>query len=116
VDKKARLAKARDIQRAIAQILLRDWDPIHVKDEPQAQDEYDGYVGGVYRLLVSGAGPQTVAEHLCRVEAESMGYDQAHPSDLLPRSYANWTSGLRKKRHEPQANEKQSFRSRERRE
>jgi hypothetical protein len=84
VDKKARLAKARDIQRAIAQILLRDWDPIHVKDEPQAQDEYDGYVGGVYRLLVSGAGPQTVAEHLCRVEAESMGYDQAHPSDLLP--------------------------------
>ena len=30
------------------------WDPIGVKDEPNAQDEYDGYLGGVYELLVSG--------------------------------------------------------------
>lgn len=30
------------------------WDPIGVKDEPNAQDEYDSYLGGVYELLVSG--------------------------------------------------------------
>jgi hypothetical protein len=33
------------------------WDPIGVKDEPNAQDEYDGYLG-VYELLVSGASDE----------------------------------------------------------
>ena len=84
MDKRTRLAKARQIQKAIGEILLREWDPIHVKDEPQAQDEYAGYVGGVYRLLTAGAGPRAVADHLCRVEAEAMGYTRPRPSDLLP--------------------------------
>ncbi len=79
-----KVAPARDIQKSIAQVLLRDWDPIGVKNEPQAQDEYDSYIAGIYRLLAAGATPQVVAEHLCRVEAESIGYTQASPSDLLP--------------------------------
>jgi hypothetical protein len=55
-----------------------------VRDVPEAQDEYDSYVGGVYRLLVSGSPPQAVAEHLCTVERERMALGQRQPADLLP--------------------------------
>ena len=65
--------RAHEIQVQIREILLRDWDPIGVRDEPRARDEYDSYIGGVYRLLASGAAPQSVAEHLAHVEAEQMG-------------------------------------------
>ena len=65
--------RAHEIQSQIREILLRDWDPIGVRDEARAQDEYDSYIGGVYRLLASGASPHTVAEHLAHVEAEQMG-------------------------------------------
>lgn len=66
--------RARDIQAAIRQALLREWDPIGVRDVPEAQDEYDSYVGGVYRLLANGASNRQLAEHLSRIEQESMGF------------------------------------------
>jgi hypothetical protein len=80
----AKPTEAREIQAAIGWILLHDWDPIGVRDVPEAQDEYDSYVGGVYRLLVSGASPQAVAEHLCAVERQGMALGQRRPADLLP--------------------------------
>src|SRR2546426_6082189 len=64
--------RAHEIQARIREILLRDWDPIGVRDEARAQDEYDSYTGGVYRLLASGASPHSVAEHLAQVETEQM--------------------------------------------
>ena len=48
------------------------WDPIGIKDEPKAQDEYDGYLGGVYELLVSGASEEQVEQHLWRMVTERM--------------------------------------------
>lgn len=69
----ARETRAREIQAAIREILLREWDPIGVGDAPQAQDEYDGYVGGVYRLLAKGPSADEVANHLAHIERESMG-------------------------------------------
>jgi hypothetical protein len=65
--------RARQIQSQIREILLRDWDPVRVEEAPPAQDEYDAYVGGVYRLLASGASARSVAEHLAQVEGEQMG-------------------------------------------
>ncbi len=53
----SRKQRAREIQDSIRQVLLHDWDPIGVADEPAAQDEYDAYVGGVYRLLASPQRP-----------------------------------------------------------
>ena len=73
--------RAREIQSQIREILLREWDPIGVRDEPRARDEYDAYIGGVYRLLASEASPRSVAEHLARVEAEQMGLGA--PADKL---------------------------------
>ena len=65
--------QARGIQEQIRQILLNDWDPIGIRDVPEAQDEYDSYAGGVYRLLADGASPVEVAKHLARIEGEQMG-------------------------------------------
>lgn len=75
--------KARAIQDSIRQILLREWDPIGVRNVAEAQDEYDGYVGGVYRLLANGASAQAVADHLARIQTEGMELP-AKPEALLP--------------------------------
>src|SRR5438093_10717357 len=76
--------RAREIQRSIAEVLLRNWDPIAVRDLPQAQDEYDAYVGGGYRLIGSGATARQLAEHLARVEADQLGYEDTDPKMLIP--------------------------------
>ncbi|MGD9905252.1 MAG: hypothetical protein AB7U83_17430 [Vicinamibacterales bacterium] len=77
-----RETRARAIQAAIRDVLLNHWDPIGVAGDPAAQDEYDAYVGGVYRVLASGAGAVEVAEHLAGVEQEFMGLATS-PSALL---------------------------------
>ena len=76
-----RESRAREIQAFIRDALMREWDPIGAKDVPEAQDEYDGYVGGVYCLLANGASVRDIAEHLARVERDSMGFST--PADQL---------------------------------
>ena len=80
----SREARAREIQRAIGEVLLRNWDPLGVKDVPQAQDEYDAYVGGVYRLIASGATAKQIAEHLVRIETDRLGYPDTDSKMLIP--------------------------------
>ena len=58
---------------SIQAILLHDWDPIGVEDIPEAQDEYDSYIGGVYGLLSSGASEQQIIDRLHSIETERMG-------------------------------------------
>lgn len=78
-----RTARAREIQQAIGRILLEDWDPIGVRGDAEAQGEYDGYVGGVYRLVASGSSDRVIAEHLCALEVGHMGLGEASPEDRL---------------------------------
>lgn len=52
---------------------MRDWDPIGGAKVPEAQDEYDSYVGPVYRLLVSGASDADLIEYLYSTETDTMG-------------------------------------------
>jgi hypothetical protein len=63
---------AKKIQNQIAELLFDDWDPVGVNDMAP-NDEYDSYVGGIYRLLVSGADERQLAAHLQQVEVEQMG-------------------------------------------
>lgn len=74
----------RAMQREIGDILLRNWDPIGIGNEPEAQDEYDSYAGGVYRLLASGASNRDIATHLANIEASSLGYEDTDPKMLVP--------------------------------
>ena len=63
---------------------MREWDPIGVKEEPNAQDEYDAYIGQVFGLIVKRAPEDEIANYLMRVEIESMGYSSRPIVGLLP--------------------------------
>lgn len=76
--------RAREIQQSIRQVLLHEWDPIGVAGIPEAQDEYDSYVGGVYRLLALGASDEQIAEHLWEIETVTMGLPAIERSRLHP--------------------------------
>ncbi len=70
-----RKQKATEIQEKIRQVLLHDWDPIGVSSMTGPEDEYDAYIGGVYRLLVSGASDHQIIEYLYQIETTRMGLD-----------------------------------------
>ena len=82
--KQTNMERAKQIQESIRQVLLREWDPIGVRDVPEAQDEYDGYVGGVYRLLASGAAEKQILDHLWQIETDAMGLSRLDPAELAP--------------------------------
>ena len=46
---------SREIRVKIRHILMDVWDPIGVKDEPMAADEYDRYIGDIFELLKRSA-------------------------------------------------------------
>jgi len=61
-----------EILEAIHNILLHDWDPIGIGSEPEAQDEYDMYVGQLHRLLISGASEEQLVDSLETIVTERM--------------------------------------------
>lgn len=75
-------AESRRIRVQIRHVLLEVWDPIGVKDEPNAQDEYDGYIGRLYELLVSRAPNPELVEYLYWAAHDNMGFDTATKSDM----------------------------------
>jgi hypothetical protein len=72
--KKGSKEKTAEIQESIRLILWNDWDPIGINDSGP-DDEYDSYVGGIYRLLASGASEYQIVERLYQLETISMGID-----------------------------------------
>lgn len=65
-------SRSRDIRRQIRRVLLERWDPIGVGEVPEAQDEYDGYIGGVHQLLVAGGSVDAIVDHLFGIERDRM--------------------------------------------
>ena len=66
------LDRARRYHDSIREILLKQWDPIGVADVPEAQDEYDSYIGKIYVLLIKHESRQAIVDHLWGVETEHM--------------------------------------------
>jgi hypothetical protein len=54
----------------IRQVLVNMWDPIGIKDVPEAQDEYDAYIGGVFDLLNKRASEEDISAYLWKVIGE----------------------------------------------
>jgi hypothetical protein len=79
----ARDRKAKEIQDAIREVLYRDWDPLNVCDAGP-KDEYDSYIGAIYRVLASSPSREVVARELVKIESESMGFDQVREEALFP--------------------------------
>ena len=67
------LDRARRYQESIRAILLKEWDPVGVADVPQAQDEYDSYVGQIYAMLIRHEARHALVDHLWQVETVHMG-------------------------------------------
>jgi hypothetical protein len=66
-------AQSRSIRVQMRGVLLSTWDPIGVKDSPEAQDEYDSYIGPLYDLLASGAPDSALLDYLYWAAHEHMG-------------------------------------------
>lgn len=54
-------------------ILLADWDPIGVRDVPQARDEYDEYLLPIAKMLIKGTTVAELSSHLLEIEREAFG-------------------------------------------
>ncbi len=80
---------SREIRRSIRRIFMSEWDPIGVKDIPEASDEYDLYLGNIYTLVVRNAGLSKIAEYLRWVEVERMGLVDEHGVPLLAEKVRN---------------------------
>jgi hypothetical protein len=65
--------ESRRIRTEIRHVLMNVWDPIGVKDEPNAQDEYDCCLGSLFTLLTTSATDDQIAEYLWRQGTEHMG-------------------------------------------
>ncbi|MFM0723729.1 hypothetical protein PQQ53_08560 [Paraburkholderia strydomiana] len=59
----------------VHKILIQEWDPIGVKDIPEAHDEYDMYVSGICRMLRAGQSSAEIYSHLRWIETERIGLD-----------------------------------------
>ncbi len=66
-------SESRRIRVDIRHVLLDVWDPIGVKDVPEAQDEYDCCLDSLFHLLTTGATDDQIAEHLWKEGTEHMG-------------------------------------------
>lgn len=53
-------------------LLMRHWDPIGVRDDPDFRTEYDSYLGRIAERLRRERGPDDVADLLAEVEREWM--------------------------------------------
>lgn len=66
------LRRAQRYHESIKNILLNDWDPVGVQGIPEASDEYDSYVSGIYHLLIHHATEDRIFDHLWKIETEYM--------------------------------------------
>jgi len=70
-----------EIQDQIRSVLNAAWDPIGVAAD--VDDEYDGYIAGIYSLLQSGASEEALAQHLKSIEVVQMEYGGSSMNKLL---------------------------------
>ncbi len=71
----SRAFQANSVGAAIREVLVRDWDPIGVMDDPDwPRDEYDSYIGELHGFLARGESAEFIARHLCFIEEKFMGY------------------------------------------
>ena len=75
--------RLRRLKLELRRTLMQLWDPIGVKDDPMAADEYDMYLGEIYGLLSRHVTDVEMAEHLRKIETERMGFAEQQTTDRL---------------------------------
>jgi hypothetical protein len=59
-----------DTVQNIRTILLEDWDPLGVGDNPPLSDEYDAYIAGILRLLDTHCTVDQLERYLLDIEVK----------------------------------------------
>lgn len=62
-----------ELLKGVRQVLLNVWDPIGIRDVPDAQDEYDDYLIPVLQALRNGAEVPELSALLIRIVEEQIG-------------------------------------------
>ena len=60
-------------RKAIAKLLMTEWDPIGIGDVSGASNEYDAYAEYVARLLLDHKSVSEISSYLVDVEFKQMG-------------------------------------------
>jgi hypothetical protein len=71
--KKDYRAHAKQYHQAIRRVLLHDWDPIGIANEPKAHDEYDNYIHQIHGMLIRHEPKHKLFDHLWWLETEQIG-------------------------------------------
>jgi hypothetical protein len=72
--------RSREIRCAIRNVFVEIWDPIGVMSDPTwPRDEYDGYIGRTFELLVTGGSDEKIFDHLAWAEGR-MGMSSSRVS------------------------------------
>jgi len=61
------------LRSLIKEALLDEWDPIGIRDIPEAKDEYSGYVSPLRDLIIQHKSQQEIFDYLWWAETEHMG-------------------------------------------
>ncbi len=81
------------IEDAVRAILLNDWDPIGINDDPEwPKDEYDTYVREIAEFIARNEPVDFIARHLCFIESKLMGLSS--PGEIARMSIANKLKGI----------------------
>ena len=78
---KLRQQQGRKIMSDIRRIFIDDWNPIGIKGLGP-EDEYDYFIGGLYRLLTQKPSEDEVMDHLYSLEIDQMGSTIKNREDL----------------------------------
>lgn len=89
--------RSREVRQNIRRVLMAEWDPIGVSDIPEAADEYDSYIGGVYELLEGGASEGDIGAYLREIEVERLEMVDSSRQPLLPEARRNTVASSLKK-------------------
>ncbi len=68
-----RRGRREQLRQQIHEVLINEWDPLSVKDNALAKDEYDSYITGIQRMLDEGCDAHRLSSHLDQLETVSMG-------------------------------------------
>ncbi len=78
-------------------ILLKDWDPLRISDNPYLHDEYDRYISGIANLLDRHCTVDELKQHLIWIEQEEMSLTQL--TDGIARAAENLIACWRVRKH-----------------
>jgi hypothetical protein len=67
------MARLDNLTNAVRDILLVEWDPIGIRDVPQAADEYDAYAPPIARMLADGTSVAELSRYLLEIETDALG-------------------------------------------